>query len=53
MKLHYSFPHFTVRSDYRLVIDYASGVKEGLLRLEDLDWEFKRALFENYHEDFQ
>lgn len=51
--MHYSLPHFTVRADYRLVVDLASGVKKGLLRLEDLDWQFKRALFENYHEDFQ
>jgi hypothetical protein len=53
VKLQYSLPHFSVRADYRLVVDFTSGVKKGLLRLEDLDYHFKRALFDNYHEDFQ
>lgn len=46
--------HFSVRGDYRLVVDFGRVVgRKRVLRLEDVDYHFKRELFEDYREDWQ
>ncbi len=49
--MEYSVPHFSVRADYKVVVDF-SDAENGSIRLEDLDHAFKRQLFSHYHEEF-
>lgn len=41
----FSVPHFSMRGSYRAVLDYSH---RPTLRLEDADYNFKRALFDSY-----
>lgn len=52
ISLEYDVPHFSVRADYKVVVDF-SNPKEGVIRLEDMDHTFKHALFGHYHDNIQ
>jgi hypothetical protein len=50
--MEYDVPHFSVRADYKVVVDFTNP-EDGFIRLEDMDYTFKHALFGNYHDYIQ